>query len=171
MSTRIKQSQAAEMMGVDQTTLTQKLFEWGDFLSFKIDREEIVVNDIRKFTDQIDQLFQSWNNGDISDASNKILNIDTFQIEKSTQILQKEKKNQKNQKKHEKTSKMDQRMETIEKNRESFKKNLPIRVEKPDYSFTASPSKFQQFLAKSQSKLVILITALFIGILIWVSIY
>ena len=68
ISNRIKQSQAAEMMGITQTQLTQKLFEWGEKLSFKIEDDSIVVENMDSFMGELDGLFEEWGEKEITKA-------------------------------------------------------------------------------------------------------
>ncbi|MFX1297777.1 MAG: toll/interleukin-1 receptor domain-containing protein, partial [Promethearchaeota archaeon] len=46
ISHRVKQSQVAKYIGITEEELFPKLIEWGKFLSFKIDDDIIIVNDI-----------------------------------------------------------------------------------------------------------------------------
>jgi Bacterial regulatory protein, Fis family len=59
-SPKIKQTQAAEMLGIDPSQLTKKLFEWSDQIPFQIIGEDIVVNDLQEFTSQLDAQFEDW---------------------------------------------------------------------------------------------------------------
>ena len=59
-SQRIKQNQAAEMIGLSSSELTKRLFEWSDIVSFTIVGDEIVVDNISEFTAQLDSQFADW---------------------------------------------------------------------------------------------------------------
>ncbi|WP_371804470.1 hypothetical protein [Candidatus Lokiarchaeum ossiferum] len=109
MSNRISQTQAAEMMGIDPSLLTQKLFEWGDLLPFKIESNEIVIQDPTNFVEQIDTLFEAWETG--TNQKSKI-NVNLNSIDE--QIHDR------------KETKMEKRMKNVEKNRKLIEKNEDI---------------------------------------------
>jgi PKD repeat protein len=60
LASEIKQSQAAEMLGITEKELTLKLFEWSEQMPFKIKGEMIVVDDISAFTAALDKQFTEW---------------------------------------------------------------------------------------------------------------
>jgi hypothetical protein len=60
MASEIKQSQAAEILGITEKELIMKLFEWSELMPFKIKGEMIVVDDISAFTSALDKQFTEW---------------------------------------------------------------------------------------------------------------
>jgi hypothetical protein len=57
ITNRIDQQDCAKMMKITRDLLLEKLFDWGPDLPFKIEGNDIVVNDVKKFQDGIDNLF------------------------------------------------------------------------------------------------------------------
>ena len=60
MSSRIKKSEVAKMLGIAEDALLHKLLEWNEKVPFKIDGEMIVVDDTKAFLAAIDQQFAEW---------------------------------------------------------------------------------------------------------------
>ena len=60
MATRISQSHAAEMMEIEESTLRSFLFQWSDELSFKIDGNDIVIENTSQFQQDLDNIFNNW---------------------------------------------------------------------------------------------------------------
>jgi hypothetical protein len=165
ISNRIKQSQVAEMMGIDQSTLTQKLFEWGDILPFKIESDEIVIQDMNHFITQMDNLFEEWN---LNEKTGQNQKLPFFMSPESIEKRNKRKK--KNQKPLKIESKMDKRMNKVEADRISYekKKNLPYKkpVYLSTYEIKKPYSKIKMFFIDYKG--AIFIAIIIIGLMILV---
>jgi Leucine-rich repeat (LRR) protein len=60
ISNRIKQTQAAKMLKLTEDELTMQLFEWSGKFPFKIEGDEIVVDDISLISKALDLQFEEW---------------------------------------------------------------------------------------------------------------
>jgi 3-keto-disaccharide hydrolase len=60
VSNRVKQAQIASNLGITQQELFNKVVAWGDTLPIKIEGDEIVVNDVSKFSGMLDKQFMEW---------------------------------------------------------------------------------------------------------------
>ncbi len=68
---RVHVKDAAAMLDLDPVTFLKKVMEWGKTIPFKIDGDDIVVEDITAVIDSIDQQFTRWESG-TSQATAKI---------------------------------------------------------------------------------------------------
>ncbi|UYP46855.1 hypothetical protein NEF87_003140 [Candidatus Lokiarchaeum ossiferum] len=59
----------AESLEISKKELLELLIGWGEFLSFKIEKDHIVVDDLGKFIESIDSQFATW--GEISSSDRK----------------------------------------------------------------------------------------------------
>ena len=52
--------------GINQKELVKFLFKWADHIAFKIEGQEIVVNDLNEFTSSLDAQFADWDEKELS---------------------------------------------------------------------------------------------------------
>nr|MDO8108849.1 hypothetical protein [Candidatus Sigynarchaeota archaeon] len=61
ISNRVKKADVAGALGLTENELLQKLIRWREQLSFKIDGDMIVADDMPKLVEALDQQFDAWN--------------------------------------------------------------------------------------------------------------
>ncbi|UYP46130.1 hypothetical protein NEF87_002415 [Candidatus Lokiarchaeum ossiferum] len=62
ISQRIKRNDVARALSIPESELLQRLIQWGDQYPFKINKDEIIVEDLTKFVSVLDNQFEEWEN-------------------------------------------------------------------------------------------------------------
>ena len=60
ISQRIKRKDVAQALCIPESELLKRLVYWGDQYPFKIDKDEIIVEDLSQFVSVLDNQFNEW---------------------------------------------------------------------------------------------------------------
>ena len=72
ISQRIKRRDVAQALCIPEAELLQRLMYWGDQYPFKIDKDEIIVEDLSKFVSVLDAQFEDWDSLEESKIEKKL---------------------------------------------------------------------------------------------------